>query len=98
VAHDWEVEVIASFFNLLYSLGLRRGGEDKLCKAPPKRGLFDVRSFYNVLVPHDGTHFSWKSFWRSKAPLRSAFCAWLAYMGKTLTVDNLRKQHIIVVN
>jgi hypothetical protein len=28
VMHDWEMELVTSFFNLLYSIGLRRGGED----------------------------------------------------------------------
>jgi hypothetical protein len=30
-AHDREMDVFGSFFNLLYSLRLRQGGEDKLC-------------------------------------------------------------------
>jgi hypothetical protein len=50
-AHNWEVDLFTSFFNLLYSFKLRWGGEDKLCWVPSKRGLFDVRSYYNVLVP-----------------------------------------------
>lgn len=33
-----------------------------------KRGLFDVKSFYNVLLPHDSTHFHWKNIWRNKTP------------------------------
>jgi hypothetical protein len=28
--HDWEVDTLASFYSLLYSLRVRRGGEDKL--------------------------------------------------------------------
>jgi hypothetical protein len=35
--------------------------------------------------------------WRTKVPLRAAFFAWLAALGKILTIDNLRKQHVIVV-
>jgi hypothetical protein len=50
--HDSEVDVFASVFNLLYSFILRWRGEDKLCWGPSKRGLFDVRFFYTVLVPH----------------------------------------------
>jgi hypothetical protein len=49
--HDWEVDFFASFFNLLYSFRMRQGDEDKLCWVPSKRGLFDVKSYYNVLVP-----------------------------------------------
>jgi hypothetical protein len=55
-----------------------------------------MRSFYNILVPHDNTHFPWKRIWQSKVPLRVTFFAWTA-LGKILTADNLRKRHIIVV-
>jgi hypothetical protein len=30
VAHDWKVDVFASFFQVLYSAKVRRGSEDKL--------------------------------------------------------------------
>jgi hypothetical protein len=30
LAHDWEVDVLASFYTLLYSHRVRREGEDKL--------------------------------------------------------------------
>lgn len=63
-----------------------------------KRDLFDVRSFYNVLVPLDGTPFLWKSIWRDKAPTRVVFFAWLTALGKISTTNNLRKRHIIVVD
>jgi hypothetical protein len=52
-APDWKVAVFTTFFNLLYSFRPRQGGEDKLCWAPFKSGLFDVESFYNVLVAHN---------------------------------------------
>jgi hypothetical protein len=55
---DWEVNLFTSFFNLLDSLKLRLVGKDNLCWVRSKRGLFDVRSYYNVLVSHDSTHFS----------------------------------------
>jgi hypothetical protein len=31
-----------------------------------KKGLYDVRSFYNVLVCIDGSHFLWKSIYQTK--------------------------------
>jgi hypothetical protein len=61
---------------------------------PSKRGLFDVKSFYNVLVPHDNTPFPWRSIWQSKAPLRVSFFAWSALLGKIFTMNNLRKRYI----
>jgi hypothetical protein len=53
---------------------------------PFKRSLSDVISFYSVLVPHDGSPFRLKSIWRSKVPLRVTLFAWLAALGKILTL------------
>jgi hypothetical protein len=36
--------------------------------------------------------------WRTQAPSRAAFFSWLAALGKSLTLDNLRKRHVIVIN
>jgi hypothetical protein len=41
---------------------------------------------------------TWKSIWRIKVPLRAAFFTWSAALGKILTMDNLRKRHVIVVD
>jgi hypothetical protein len=54
----WEVDHFTLFFNLLHSLRLRRGSEDKLCCVPSNRGWFNIKSYYSVLVPHDNIHFS----------------------------------------
>jgi hypothetical protein len=94
VAHDWEVDCFSSFFNLLYSIRLRLGVEDKLCWTPSKIGLFEVRSFYNVLIPHNSAPFSWRSTQWSKIPLRVAFFVWLAALRKILTMDNLRRRNL----
>jgi len=61
------------------------------------RELFDVRSYYNVLVRHDNIYFPWRSILRNNVPLRMVFFAWLAASGKILTKDNLRNLYIIVV-
>jgi len=36
--------------------------------------------------------------WRTQAPSRAAFFSWSATFGKILTLDNLRKRHVIVIN
>jgi hypothetical protein len=41
---------------------------------------------------------SLKSVWRTQALLRAAFFAWSVALGKILTMDNLRKRHIIIVD
>jgi hypothetical protein len=82
----------------LYSIILKQDNVDKLCWKPSKKGLFDVRFFYNVPFPHDSIHFHWRYIWCSKAPLRVTFFAWSAALGKILTLDNLRKRNIIVID
>jgi hypothetical protein len=62
------------------------------------KGKFDIRSFYRVLVCKDVVPFPWKSIWRTKLPVKVAFFAWLAALWKILTMDNLRKRHVIVVD
>jgi hypothetical protein len=55
---------------------LRREGEDKLWWVPSKRWLFAGKSFYSVMGSNDVFHFTWKSIWITKVPLRVAFFAW----------------------
>jgi hypothetical protein len=68
---------------------------------PLLRGLFDIQSFYNALTTHDSDHFSWRNIWQNwqnKVSLRVVFFAWLVVLGKILTMGNLRKWNLIVVN
>ena len=74
-----------------------REGDDSLCWMPSKRS-FDIKNFYKVLLPNSVSSFPWKSVWRSKALLELAFFMWTTFLGKILTLDNLRKHHIIVIN
>jgi hypothetical protein len=65
---DWVVDLVTSFFDLLYSIMLRHGGVDKICWIPSKRRVFEVRSFNLVLFIPVISHFPWKSIWRGKVP------------------------------
>jgi hypothetical protein len=97
------VDVLASFFTLLYSIKLHRDGEDKLWWSPSRKGKFDVRSFYKTLAYKEIFFFylfflPWKSIWQTKAPLKVAFFTWTIALGKILTLDNLSKRQVIVIN
>jgi hypothetical protein len=59
---------------------------------------FDVRSFYKVLARKDNFPFPWKSIWRIKVPLKVAFFAWSTALGNILTIDNIRKRHVLVAD
>jgi hypothetical protein len=72
-AHDWEEEVLASFFTLLYSIRVRNQGDNKLWWTPSHKGKFDVSSFYKVLACKEKDPFPWRSIWRTKVPLKWHF-------------------------
>jgi hypothetical protein len=95
--NDWEMDDLASLYNLLYSYNLG-GGVDKIWWVPNRKGKFEVKSFYFILNSSVSFPFPWKSIWRTKAPPRVAFFVWSATFGKILTLDNLRKRNIVLVN
>jgi hypothetical protein len=72
--HDWELEEVSRFFELLYSQQIRHGGEDKICWIPLKRTNFEVKSYYKMMINSESVVGPWKS----KAPLRVAFFMWTA--------------------
>ena len=52
-----------------------------------KKGLFKVNSFYFSLSCSEGFRFSQKNVWWTEAPLKAAFFAWSATLGKILAMD-----------
>jgi hypothetical protein len=94
--HDWNVEVVSLFFVLLYSFeGMK--GEDKICWILSRRKSFEMKSYYKVLSIPIHSSFPWKSIWKVKVPSIVAFFGWTATLRKILTLDNLRKRNIIVI-
>jgi hypothetical protein len=77
---------------------IRQDIEDRLWWISSKRGLFKVKDFFIALTCNDYRRFPWKSVRRTQAPPRAGFFVWSAALGKILTLDNLRKRHIIVIN
>jgi hypothetical protein len=56
-AHNWEVDVFASFLQALHLVKVRRGSEDKLRWVSSKKGLFKVKSFFYCLACSGGSRF-----------------------------------------
>jgi hypothetical protein len=94
---DWEVEVVSKFFELLYSINVRYEGDDKICWIPSRRKSFEVKSYYKILSSPIHFSFTWKSIWKVKVPPRVVFFVWTVTLGKSQTLDNLRKMNIIVM-
>jgi hypothetical protein len=94
------MDMVFSFFDRLYSTSARHGEGDRLVWNPSKKGVFEVRSFYEELIRKDGPcvpYFPWKNIWGVKALTRVAFFVWSAALDKILTHDNLRKRNVIVI-
>jgi len=96
-AQDWEVEMVLSFYEHLYSNRIQHGEVDRLVWNLSKRESFEVKTFYRALASQEAVSFPWKSIWRVKAPKRVSFFVWITAFGKILTHDNLRRSHIVVV-
>jgi len=97
LVHDWEVEAVSRFFGMLYTLKVSSEGEDKLCWMPVRKKSFEVKSYYKVLSSPIQSSFPWKNIWKVNVPLRVAFFVWTVTLGKILTLNNLRKRNIIVM-
>jgi hypothetical protein len=95
--HDWEVDVFASFFQVLHSVKVSRDCADRLWWVSSKKGLFKVKSFRS-LACSDSSGFPWKSVWQTQVPSKATFFVCSEALGKILTVDNLRKRHVIIVD
>jgi hypothetical protein len=70
---------------------------DSIWWIPFNMRKFEVRLFYQATsIPANSSRK--KSIWRVKGPLRVCFFVWTATLGKILTLDNLRKRKVIVMD
>ena len=42
--------------------------------------------------------FPWRSIWEQKVPSKVAFFVWTAALGTILTIDNLRKKKVLILD
>jgi hypothetical protein len=57
-----------------------------------------LRKSFRSLACSDSSGFPWKSVWQTQAPSKATFLVCSEALGKILTVDNLRKRHVIIVD
>jgi hypothetical protein len=74
-----------------------RNQADRVCWAPSCSGIFEVKSYYKMLSLSPPQVFPWKSISKAKVPPQVAFFVSMATHGRILTMDNLRKCHICIV-
>ena len=95
---DWEEERVFAFYEHVYFKMPRGEGIDNLIWKLTPNGVFDVRSFYNSLSTPPTFPFHWKCIWSIKVPSRVSFFLWTATRDSILTIDNLVKRNLSLVN
>ena len=95
---DWEEEAFDRFMGLVYSLTVRGFGPNKVCWKLARNRVFEVRGYYSSFYPPTFVSFPWRMIWQLKVPPRVAFFSWSVSLGKILTIDNLRKRRVIVLD
>ena len=69
-----------------------------MCWIPSKVKGFLVSDYYRILAGTAFFGFPWKSIWKQKIPSRVAFFVWTVALGKCLTIDNLRKRKVWILD
>ena len=96
--HARDLEATSDFMETIYGSPVRGLGEDKMYWIPSKDKGFLVSDYYRILVGTTFYGFPWKSIWKQKIPSRVAFFDWTAALGKCLTIDNLRKRKVWILD
>ena len=69
-----------------------------MCWTPTKSKGFEVSNYYQALLGVCTQSFPWKSIWKQKVPSRVAFFVWIVALGTILTIDNLRKKKVLILD
>ena len=94
---DWETGIFYDFFAHISSK-LPREGDDTMIWQLNCSSVFDVHSFYFSLLAAPLVSFPWKSIWCVKVSKRVTFFLWTATSVGILTIDNLVKKNLLLVN
>ena len=96
--NEWELWRFYSFYEHVSARIPSGEGEDILIWQLNRSGVFDVQSFYIALLKTLSVSFPWQSIWCVKVPKRVSFFLWTAARGGILTIDNLVKKNLPLVN
>ena len=96
--NEWKLWKFYSFYEHVSARIPSGEGEDILIWQLNRSGVFDVRSFHIALLKAPSVSFPWQSIWCVKVPKRVSFFLWTAARGGILTIDNLVKKNLPLVN
>ena len=95
--HVWELEVVSSFMDTICGSTVKGFGEDKMSWKPDRNKGFMVKDYYSLVGSNDCC-FPCKNIWKQKIPSRVAFFVWTVALGKCLTIDNLHKRKVWILD
>ena len=93
--NDWEEESILDLLSLLADLDvdIHTEGEDKIIWSIESKGTFSVKSLCKRMIGSSGPYFLTKAIWKSEAPTKACFLAWVASKGKVATEIMLKRRN-----
>uniref|UniRef100_A0A2N9IE81 Reverse transcriptase zinc-binding domain-containing protein n=1 Tax=Fagus sylvatica TaxID=28930 RepID=A0A2N9IE81_FAGSY len=98
LVQDWELESVAEFLDVIYMVVPTQGVLDTICWKHDVRKEFSVNSFYQCLLSPTHRDYPWRSVWKPRVPPKVNFFIWTASLGKVLTIDNLRKRKLVIMD
>ena len=96
--NDWEIEEVARFFHSLQEVSYCPSGEDRLLLKNYKGKGFSVKRMYKSLEPSPAIDFPYRLIWNPIVPPKIGVFAWEATWGKVLTIDQLKRRGMTLVN
>ena len=96
--NDWEVEEVERFLHFLVNKKIIPFQEDRLLLKESRTNGFSVSLMFRKLRYSPPTDFPWRSIWNPIVPPKLGFFAWEASWGKVLTLDQLKRKGIPLVN
>ena len=96
--NDWEIEEAARFLHTLHEFNYCPSGEDKLLLKNDKEKGFSVKSMYKGFDPSPAFDFPYRLVWNPVVPPKIRVFAWEATWGKVLTLNQLKRRGMTLVN
>jgi len=92
--NDWEDDNNCNLLAILAGKEVLSQGKDEIVWPLNSEGSFSIKRFCSTQFEAlDGRDFATKSIWKSKAPTKVCFLAWLATLGKIPTDDMLKRRN-----
>ena len=87
-----------NLLELLYAKARIGNGVDTIRWGVDKSKCFTVGSYYRALLGMHCVSFPWKIIWKSRVQPRVTFFVWTAALGRILTIDNLQRRKVMVLD